>query len=172
LCQRIVFKDDALPAEAALRADLEGGRFLRGVTQKKWRLISLSWPDALIAISAAERKGSPSEYVFRFDLNGYPTSAPTAGLWDVDKNQLLAGEDRPTGGPNVAIAFRSDWENGRALYLPCDRVALDSHVDWKLKYAMRAWRAGADITHYLGMVHEILNSASYQGTRRTVAQAQ
>lgn len=156
------------PDEAALRRDMEAGPFLLGQARGKWHLLEVVWPNALIAVSAAPRDGSPAEYVLRFDLSGYPGRAPTAGLWDVDRDQLLEGDLRPTGDGDVSLAFRDDWAQGRALYLPCDRVALD-HGNWRSKYQLRAWRPDSNITHYLNIVYELLNSPAYKGTRRAVS---
>lgn len=162
----------AAPDKAAFDQDIRAAPFLRGVARGKWRLVDVVWPHAVIAVRAAPRDLSPDEYTLRFELTGYPASAPTAGLWNAATAQYLEGDLRPTGGPNVAIAFRNDWNDGRVLYLPCDRLALQAHANWSSKYAARAWRSGSDITHYLEVVYELLNSASYSGTRCALSSAQ
>ena len=147
------------PAQRAYIEDVSGAVFQRGVALGKWRVVKDGWPTPLIAIAAAERDGSLSEYVFRFDLEGYPARAPTSQIWDVAKEGPLDPSGRPWGSPNVQIAFRANWQP--ALYIPCDRLALESHRGWETKPG--AWKPGHDITHYLNFVHDLLNSPGYTG---------
>lgn len=155
------------PSQRAYEEDLAGGAFQRGVAFGKWRVISGDWPNPLIAVSAGDRPDSPTEFVLRFDLTDYPERAPTAQMWDVEKGGLLAHGMRPRGTENIQKAFRVDWQP--ALYIPCDRVALESHAQWRDKQG--AWKPGHDLTHYLRFVHDLLNSAGYQGAARPAAQA-
>lgn len=150
------------PDERAFRAHVAGARFQSGVDRGHWRLLGIDWPCAVIAISAAERENGPTEFVLRFELSGYPTSPPTATPWDLETDALLAPAKRPKGD-RVGMAFRSDWEAGRALYVPCDRVAIDSHTGWKAQYPRYLWDATKDITFYLRNVHQLVNDEDYQG---------
>ena len=102
------------PDEKALWADLESGRFLAGEARKRWRLVSVGWPNVHIAVTA--RDGH--EYVLRFDCSGYPQNPPTARLWDVNRNAPLDFPLWPKGGGRIAAVFRNDWKGGVALYLP------------------------------------------------------
>jgi hypothetical protein len=51
--------------EIAVRTHLASGRFLAGVVGNRWRLIHLTWPIAIIGITAAPRPNSPDEWIFR-----------------------------------------------------------------------------------------------------------
>lgn len=147
------------PSQRAYEEDLHGARFQRGVALTKWRLVSGEWPNPVMAITAAKRETGPDEYFFRFDLNDYAVRAPTSQIWDPIENKPLAAARRPWGSENIRIAFRTNWQP--ALYIPCDRVALETHPKWATKPG--AWRQGHDITHYLNYVHDLLNSAGYTG---------
>lgn len=155
---------DASPDERSVRIHLDGGRFRAGVAARRWRLISLTWPYALVAVSAAERAGSPAEWTIRFELTGYPHSAPTGGLWDVESDTSLAHNRRPKG-QRAAQLFRFDgWVGGAtAMYAPWDRVGLQAHPDWANTYRMQAWNPTRDLSFVLEQVHEVLNADDYLG---------
>ena len=152
------------PDEVAVLEHLKGGRFLSGISAKRWRLISVDWPIVLVAVSAAERPNSPTEFVLRMELAGYPDVAPTGGLWDPDSDVSLPAAIRPKG-EEVAQIFRSDgWVGGpTAMYAPWDRFGLQAHPDWAQKYPLTAWNASRDLSFILSNVHKVLNSYDYLG---------
>ena len=113
-------------------------------------------------MSAAERPGSPSEYGLRVDLAGYPQEAPTATPWDLELNVVLAPERRPKGS-RVGHVFRTDWEDGEALYAPWDRKGLSEHSEWAQDHPADAWHPEREIAFFLGRVHELLNTDDYAG---------
>ena len=149
------------PDELAVHAHLRSARFQSGVDGGRWRLISAEWPHALIAVAAAPREGTPSEFVLRFDLAGYPQSV-TAGIWDCSTNALLAPDLRPKG-ERIAQIFRSDWEGGRALYAAWDSIAVNSHPNWPQLHPREAWNPRRDLTFYLTNVFDLLNDDDYLG---------
>ena len=150
------------PDEAAFRAHLEGAAFRAGVLQGRWSLLTLAWPEAVICVAAAARTGAPDAYALRFELTNYPAQAPTATPWDVRLGAQLGAEGRPKGHL-VGHIFRTDWENGRALYIPCDRLAIAGHGEWPGQYPESLWDGGKDITHYLRLVWDRLNDAAHTG---------
>jgi hypothetical protein len=151
------------PSEKLLREHLAGGRLRAGIDSGHWRIASeLDWPHLVIAVSAASRDSGPGEFALRFDLDNYPTRAPTATPWDIETNTQLAAAKRPKGH-RVGMAFRADWEGGRALYVPYDRVALESHQAWLTQYPRYVWDTTKNIAFYLRNVHELLNDDDYQG---------
>lgn len=151
------------PDERALREHLRGGRFLAGVAGGWWRPIIVEWPIMTIAISAAARVNSPTEWLLRLDLDGYPNAAPTGGLWDIDADVSLPADRRPKG-ERVAHVFRTDeWTGGAtAMYAPWDRVALDSH-QWADAHVHEAWNPTRDLSFVLACVHELFNADDYLG---------
>jgi hypothetical protein len=152
------------PDERALREHLGGARFQVGVEAGRWRLISLEWPIALIAVSAAPRPNAPTEFVIRLDLAGYPHTAPTGGLWDLDTGTHLATAGRPKGD-RAAVIFRNDgWAGGAAaMYAAWDRIGLQAHPEWAQRYPRSTWNASRDLTFILSNVHEVLTADDYLG---------
>lgn len=154
------------PDEKTFRAHLKDGAFESGVDRGRWRLLSIDWPHAVIAVSAAERDGAPGEFAFRFELLNYPAQLPTAQPWDADAKGPLAFAKWPGGINRIAGAFNPGFKSGTCLYLPCDRHAFDSgHQAWRTQHPEMIWTASSDITHYLGIIYDLLQSRDYKGLR-------
>lgn len=150
------------PDACALVHDLRGAAFGFGVDAGWWREMSWSFPFVYIAVSAAARPGAPDEFVFRFEATRYPNRALLCTPWDLDEGAPLPIKRKPHGTGRVAIVFRNDWEQGRFLYWPLDRHALESHSDWPGKYRNK-WTKTDTIATYLVELHALLNSRSYIG---------
>lgn len=150
------------PDERALCAALDSAAFRSGVDGGRWRLVSLDWPIGIFVVTAAPREGAPPEYGLRIDLTGYPQQAPTATPWDLDLEAPLSPDKRPQG-ERAGWVFRTDWNDGLALYAPWDRVALKGHAAWPDQHPEDAWHPGRDIAFFLGRVHELLNADDYSG---------
>lgn len=151
--------------EQVFRTHLEAGPFQSGYDRGRWRLLSLAWPHALIAIRAAVRDGGPAEYALRFECTNYPQTPPTAQLWDAERDVPLPTDRWPSGKNRISLAFNPKWNNGRCLYLPCDRFSIDGHDVWRTQHPSMIWSPESDITLYLRIVHDLLNSGDYSGTR-------
>ncbi len=145
------------PDERALRAALDSPAFRSGVDGGRWRLISLDWPVAVFVVFAAARHDSPGNYGLRLDLTRYPQQAPTGSLWDLERDDWLASDERPKGGLAEHV-FRTDWENGRATYAPWDRVALEGHSEWARQHPQDTWHPGRGIGFILSRVHSVLHA--------------
>ncbi len=139
--------------EQALRAHLAGGRFLAGAARGRWRLIELRWPVALIEVAARDER----RFVLRFECTGYPQQAPTATLWDMNKQQPLEASRWPRGG-RVSQVFNHGWRGGMALYLPCDREALPGHGNWVHEHPWLIWKPERGLLQYIEAVCELLQS--------------
>lgn len=85
--------------------------------------------------------------------------------WDLEADSPLPAQRWPTGRSRVPMAFRPDWAGGQGLYLPCDRSALGSHPNWRTEHPHLVWSPAEDITQYLKVIHEYLNSQDYTGAR-------
>lgn len=116
----------------------------------------------MIGIRAGIREGGPEWIVLRFELRDYPTRAPTGTPWNRQTGLRLEAQLRPKG-ERASMAFRSDWEEGRALYTPYDRVALESHPQWAQTYPLHAWHPKRTLVFYLECVYELLNDSEYVG---------
>ncbi len=151
--------------EQVFRKHIEEGPFQNGVDRGRWRLISIAWPQAIIAVSAAARQNSPNEYFLRFELTNYPQVAPTAQPWNIERQTPLQQNHWPGGRSRIPAAFNPSWKNGQCLYLPCDRLSIEGHEDWKSKYLDMLWSPSGDITQYIRIVYDLLNSTDYTGIR-------
>jgi hypothetical protein len=147
------------PDERALQADLARAAFRLGQAEGRWRLTAIAWPYVLIGVSAKDG----CEYLLRFDCTGFPATPPTAGPWDEIRNAVLAFDrwPRSKGGGRVGAVFRTDWKNGSALYLPCDRESIAGHDNWRNEMPSKIWRPAVGIVQYLELVHELLNCRDY-----------
>ena len=140
------------PDELSLRADLASARFLSGQDRGRWRFHRLDWPFVFVGVFGPDGQ----EFVLRLDCQGFPTTAPTGGFWDLEGDCHLAAARWPTGGECMRLAFRPEWKNGHALYLPCDRESLVGHDAWLSQYPQLIWKPAKGISHYLEVVHDLL----------------
>ncbi len=100
--------------ERVFHSHLENGPFQSGVDRGRWRLVSVNWPYAIIAVKAAARPNAPGEYAFRFELNNYPNLPPTAQPWDAERNSPLVHASWPGGVGRITPAFNPGWKGGAA----------------------------------------------------------
>lgn len=144
---------------------INGAVFQMGVDDGIWGLHdamdAIVWPHVVIWCKASPPDGQgKGKYFFRFNLEKYPSSAPTAVPWDVDKNQVLERGKWPQWSVYVSNVFKWDWKNGAALYAPCDRSIFkdSSHQNWKDQHPVYWWGPNSTIaTTYLRFLDSILN---------------
>ena len=151
--------------EQVFRSHITDGPFQSGFDRGRWRLLALDWPHGLIAIQAAERVGGPAEYALRFECTDYPQTPPTAQPWDSEGDAPLPPDRWPIGTKRVSLAFNPSWKGGQCLYLPCDRLSIEGHDAWRSQHPSMIWSPASDITQYLRIVHDLLTSSDYSGTR-------
>jgi hypothetical protein len=145
------------PDEAIFRDHLTGAPFQSGADAGKWALQGqIAWPTAVFWIQSATRFVAAGRVLLKFDLQNYPQLAPTASPWDDEKHDLLNPEVWPKGPGNVSAVFNPRW-NPRALYAPCDRVAMQGHEAWMTKFPQWWWNSSFTFVHYLEFVHRCLN---------------
>ncbi len=145
------------PDEQSLCADLASARFLSGEDRNRWQYMTLEWPYLYVNVTARDRR----EYMLRLDCSGFPTTPPTGTFWDLSMNSKLAFDKWPQGGERLKLAFRPDWKNGDALYIPCDRESIVGHDSWFAQYPQLIWKPAKGICHYLEVVHDLLQSRDY-----------
>lgn len=147
------------PDERAFQAAVAKADFRLGQVDRRWRLDSVAWPHAHIAVTAKDGR----EFLLRFNVAGYPQTPPTACLWDLARSAILPQDQWPkSGGGRVAAVFNFGWKQGTALYLPCDREAIPGHDNWRTEMPSKIWRPAEGIVQYLELVHELLNSRDYR----------
>lgn len=151
------------PAEQAIRADLDSARFRAGVRRGQWRQVSYAFPIIIVAVTATEPDGGSSEYFFKFEMTGFPGTAPEVRIWDLSTNTLLPIEKRPKGSGRVSEAFKA-WGGG-TVYRPWDRLA-GAHGNWATAYPTLAWNPKRDLTFVMEDLHGLLTSnAATNGVR-------
>ena len=154
------------PDQRAFEADVAKAAFRLGVAEGRWRLATLAWPFAFLGVVAKDGR----EYLLRLNCAGYPQVAPTGGPWDLAASRILAFDLWPRGrGGRVSAVFRTDWKEGAALYLPCDRESLAGHDNWRRDTPSKIWRPADGIVQYLELVHELLQSRDYAPPARAAA---
>jgi hypothetical protein len=154
------------PDHRAFESDAAKAAFRLGQAEGRWRLISVAWPFVHIAVTAKDGRA----YTLRLNCQGYPQIAPTGGPWDLGRSAILAFDLWPRGlGGRVSAVFRTDWKNGSALYLPCDRESFAGHENWRTEMPSKIWRPANGIVQYLELVHELLHSRDYAPPVRAAA---
>jgi hypothetical protein len=151
------------PDRLLFEQDLVTPEFRCGEVERRWRHVRTAWPFAIIAVSAAERPKSPREFGFRFECSGYRHNPVTARCWDLEMDTPLSASQWPTGRWIVPSVFRPSWKRGECLYLPCDRMSIEGHDQWRYEYPSRLWQPLRGIICYLEQLHEILNQSDYTG---------
>jgi hypothetical protein len=151
------------PDRLLLELDLAAPEFRCGQLEGRWRHVATNWPHVLITVVAPERPRAPAEFGFRFECSGYRQNPATGRPWDIDSNAALPAPRWPTGNTIVTSVFRPGWKEGICLYLPCDRIAIEGHVNWQQQYPSRLWQPARGIVCYLEQIHDLLNQGGYTG---------
>ncbi len=144
---------------------IKEAEFQIGLDKGMWGIVDENlqrpnWPYVIIWIKAAKKINAPDKLYLRFELSGYPSSAPTACPWDMSSNQPLPNDLWPQGNKFVSATFRPSWNN-KALYAPCDRIAMVGHEGWKTQWPNLWWQPTFKIDVYLHFIHRLLNSSDY-----------
>lgn len=138
----------------ALEAHLRSGRFVAGAAKGRWRMLDVRWPFAFVEVVARDGR----RFAVRFECTGYPTTAPTATLWDMLQHRQLPAERWPRGG-RVSQVFNPGWNGGRALYIPCDRESIPGHGNWVSEHPWLIWNPSRGLTQYVEALCEVLQSS-------------
>ena len=153
------------PAQTAADADLASARFRAGVLRRHWRKVSYAFPVLVMALAAVEPDATASEYFFRFELSGFPGTAPAVQIWDCATNALLAVNRRPKGSQRVVEAFKDWGPHKDTVYRPWERTS-GTHNNWAQAHPDLAWHSKRDLTFILEDLHGLLTSnAAARGSR-------
>jgi len=153
------------PDAALFHQHILEGNFQAGMDRGDWGVCDYNpeypnWPIVIMWVRAIPKPGWPDRYYFRFDLSGYPASAPTACPWDVESNLRLENTRWPRGNKIVSPTFNYGW-NPNALYAPCDRMAMGGHDPWREQHPDLWWQSTFKIIVYINFLHRLLNSSDY-----------
>ena len=145
------------PEQQELEAHLASGRFKAGVARGRWRLIDLQWPYVFIEVVARDGRW----ICIRFECTSYPGRSPKGTPWDYGSDCQLPSANWPRGG-RVSQVFNHGWKNGEALYIPCDREAIEGHANWNQELPHLIWNPTRGLLQYIEALHEILHSHELQ----------
>lgn len=141
---------------AALLEHLEAAPFLMGEMNGRWRLRDIGWPFVFVDVTAKDGRA----YTLRLQCDGYP-GMPTGAFWDLTTGQWLAASRWPRTGARFGGALRTDWQNGTALYIPCDRTSIAGHEAWLQLHPAWMWSPAVGIARYLEIMWTMLNGDDY-----------
>lgn len=147
------------PDRVMLERDLAAASFREGAARKRWRLVEIAWPYAMIGVTARDQR----EFVLRLDCCGYPAQPPTGGFWSAERGAYLTLEEWPKGDDVFQSAIRWDWRQGAALYFPLDRISRMGHDAWAATHPHLVWNPAKGIVQHVSEVHRLLNSRGYRG---------
>ena len=116
----------------------------------------IAWPNVIIWVQTPRHVSTTGRVFLLFDLTGYSEAAPTSFPCSHETGTVLPDAQWPKGNSVIENVFRPGWRRD-ALYLPCDRQALPGHHDWPQRFPHQLWTRNPVITHYLRIVHQILN---------------
>jgi hypothetical protein len=94
---------------------------------------------------------------------GYRPNPVTAQPWNLKDHTALPGAQWPTGRSIVPSVFRPEWKQGHCLYLPCDRMSIEGHDNWRNEHPSRLWQPARGIICYLEQLHELFYQSDYSG---------
>lgn len=153
------------PEQAIFLSHVAEAPFQAGLDRERWgfhgSLADIAWPYVTLWVQADSTVMPNRRVYLRFDLQGYSETAPTACPWDVATNGPLEHANWPKGSNNVPKIFNPGWNNGSALYAPCDRMAMKNHDQWKAEFPGVWWEQTFTIVHYLRFIHACLNCERY-----------
>jgi hypothetical protein len=162
LVRRPAFRiDEMLPVslnETIFRKHLQRSRFQAGIDRRLWRLVSIDWPHAIIALRV-ERKDSLTEQCVRFRLNSYPAAAPTIELWDEEHKRVIPCWEWPAWFAEFIISVYPELVTLDPL--PYTTEVLDfslSIAERRRQNGNTIWNPAADITQCLApLINNFLN---------------
>ncbi|HTQ40236.1 MAG TPA: hypothetical protein VMJ32_14510 [Pirellulales bacterium] len=147
------------PDERAMRADLKSARFMIGSNEGRWGVCEpsllppdLIWPDIVLWVTA-NGNGLAPKYYFKWNCEKYPIDALTGNLWDPETKNWLSMDKRP----QIAGRGEKVFVNPTSLYHPYDRVAANSHGQWKTELQRLVWDRNHSIVDLLEELHLLLN---------------
>ena len=151
------------PGLTLLEQDLVAPNIRCGEIDGRWRRVATSWPYVTFAVSAPPRPNAPPEFGFRFECSGYRQTPVTAQPWDLESNGPLHPAKWPTGHSIVPSVFRPGWMQGQCLYLPCDRMSIVGHDNWRAEHPSRLWQPTRGLICYLEQIYDLFHQSDYSG---------
>lgn len=154
------------PDQSLFTKHLGEAPFQSGSDSGHWGIANahsnIAWPNAILWVVADPQIVPAGKLFLKFDLQGYPEAAPTSFPWDIEKSTRLENDRYPKLTGTFAKVFRVDWMEGKALYAPCDRLAMPGHETWQGQFPFWWWQPHFTIVNYLKFVRLCLNPIQYE----------
>ena len=151
------------PGQLLLQSDLAAPAFRCGEIAGHWRLVSVAWPHAVIAVSAPPRLGAPVEYAFRFECTGYRQRAVTATPWDASANVSLPSPAGRREGRSFPPCSGRSSKTATASICLAIGWAFEGHTNWPNEHPSRLWQPARGIICYLEQIHDLFHQSDYSG---------
>lgn len=147
------------PSRDVFLQHLDAADYLAGEMEGNWGTHNNEGPEWPFVIFWIKLEDGGKIYL-RFNFQDYNRLAPNSIPWDQTTNNVLDSPKWPKYNKRCSQIFRPEWRRD-ALYLPCDRIAINGHGDWPQKHPYLIWKAGDSFVKYLKEVYQALNPDSY-----------
>ena len=163
--------EDCMGADhATLVAHLRCVRFLAGVEEGRWSVLSHEFPSLIVSVSGQDFTGSMTVSMqFQLLCDGYPARPPFVQQWDIDKQARPEPPNAEEGPPGVIDAFKTwtrDHGDGYGgIYRAWQRYAA-VHNNWATSRPDEAWHRQRDLTFIMEMLYALVSEqASWMAVR-------
>lgn len=147
--------DDISPARKTLLNQLDSVRFLAGIDEGRWEILTMAWPHLFMRIRVLIGPAEVFTHDFRLECTGFPDPGPLVERWAYeDDSRYGASPAAPsTGAPGFIDALK-DWGGG--VYRTWNRGAAE-HNDWSRKRPDEAWHRNRDITFIMEHLYALVS---------------
>ncbi len=143
------------PDERTLTAELDGVRFLCGVTEGRWSVLEYRFPDLFVRVTAHQGAITYQED-FHLVCDGYPDPGPFVEAWSMPTGARASSPEPCSPGYRDALKYwpiSGDQHGG--IYRAWQRHAA-THNEWAAKRPDHAWNRRRDITFIMEKLYELV----------------
>ena len=147
------------PEMQKLMAQLDSIRFLAGIEEGRWQVLSLHWPYLYVRVRFSSQAEQPSfGHDFRLECSGYPDPGPFVERWryaeDAQHGQRPAA---PSPGAPGFVEAMKEWGSGAesGIYRAWNRGAA-LHNEWSRKRPDEAWNRTRNITFIMEQLYALV----------------
>jgi hypothetical protein len=132
--------------EQIFRKHVAGDRFQ--CRRRDWRIVSIDWPEVLIALRRVER-GRIEEAIVHLRLHAYPSEAPLVALWEPSRGAIVEAERWPQWFKNFFVfCYPVFAETDTQVYTP-DLLLMSTLIARRIRNDPASWSPSGDITQTL-----------------------
>lgn len=147
---------DMAPDERALVGQLQSTRFLAGVDEGRWRIVSLDFPMIVVRINACDLDGVHCVSMeFQLVCDDFPAKAPFVQRWDYVNNSRPPAPDGPPGVKDALKDWTHKGKHG-GVYRAWQRYA-SVHNNWAAKRPDEAWRRDRPLVFIMEQLYALVS---------------